>query len=88
MSSAFCWNDNYDVDGIIEEYDAKKAAEDVVNTEEESKAYVDSDALYEARNRQRQLSLRKILVQQMALDQNLRKLWTAMKHFILNIASL
>ena len=48
MSSAFCWNDNYDVDGIIEEYDAKKAAEDVVNTEEESKAYVDSDALYES----------------------------------------
>ena len=28
MNSAFCWNDNYDVDAIVAEYDKKKAAED------------------------------------------------------------
>lgn len=39
MSSAFCYNDNYDIDAIVAEYDKKK-------TEEKAKVYVDFDVLY------------------------------------------
>ena len=47
MSSAFCYNDNYDVDAIVAEYDKEKAEEDAEKAEEEAKVYVDFDVLYE-----------------------------------------
>lgn len=47
MNSAFCWNDNFDVDAIVAEYDEKKTEEDTKKAEEEAKVYVDFDVLYE-----------------------------------------
>ncbi len=47
MDSAFCYNDNYDVDAIVAEYDKEKAEEDAERVEEEAKEYVDFDVLYE-----------------------------------------
>lgn len=36
MNSAFCWNDNFDVDAIVAEYDKKKAEEGTKTSEETS----------------------------------------------------
>lgn len=47
MNSAFCWNDNFDVDAIVAEYDKEKAEEDAERAEEEAKVYVDFEVLYE-----------------------------------------
>ncbi len=47
MSSAFCYNDNYDVDAIVTEYEQEKAKEDAEKEEEESKEYTEFDVLYE-----------------------------------------
>ena len=47
MNSAFCWNDNFDVDAVVAEYDKEKTAEDAERAAEEAKVYVDFDALYE-----------------------------------------
>lgn len=47
MNSAFCWNDNFDVDVIVAEYDKKKAEEAAERAAEEAKVYVDFDVLYE-----------------------------------------
>lgn len=47
MNSAFCYNDNFDVDAIVAEYDIKKAEEAAKRAEEEAKVYVDFDVLYE-----------------------------------------
>lgn len=46
-NSAFCYNDNFDVDAIVSEYDKKKAEDDAEKAEEEAKVYVDFDVLYE-----------------------------------------
>ena len=47
MNSAFCYNDNYDVDAIVAEYDKEKAEADAERAEEAAKEYVDFDVLYE-----------------------------------------
>ena len=47
VRSAFCYNDNFDVDAIVTEYDKKKAEEDAKKAEEAAKVYVDFDVLYE-----------------------------------------
>ena len=47
IRSAFCYNDNFDVDAIVAEYDKKKAEEDAKRAAEEAKVYVDFDVLYE-----------------------------------------
>ncbi len=47
MNSAFCWNDNFDVDAIVAEYDKEKAEEDAEKAEDEAKVYVDFEVLYE-----------------------------------------
>ncbi|MCC8080114.1 MAG: leucine-rich repeat domain-containing protein [Oscillospiraceae bacterium] len=47
MSSAFCYNDNYDVDAIVTEYEQEKATEDVEKEDKESKEYTEFDVLYE-----------------------------------------
>ena len=47
INSAFCYNDNYDVDAIVAEYDKEKAEKDAERAEEEAKVYVDFDVLYE-----------------------------------------
>ncbi len=46
MNSAFCWNDNFDVDAIVAEYDEKKAEEDAKRASEEAKVYVDFEVVY------------------------------------------
>ena len=48
MSSAFCWNDNYDVDAIVAEYDKEKAEEEANedsenNTDNETKEPTQSE---------------------------------------------
>lgn len=50
MSSAFCWNDNYDVDAIIAEYEKEKSEEDKKQSEEDAKEYVELDVLYEVKS--------------------------------------
>lgn len=47
MNAAFCWDDNFDVDAIIAEYDKEKTEEDAKRTEKEAKEYVDFNVLYE-----------------------------------------
>ncbi len=47
VNSAFCYNDNYDVDTIVTEYEQEKAKEDAEKEEEESKEYTEFDVLYE-----------------------------------------
>ena len=47
MSSAFCWNDNFDVDAIVTEYEEEKAKEDAEKAEEEAKEYIEFDVKYE-----------------------------------------
>lgn len=47
MNSAFCWNDNFDVDAIVAEYEKEKAAEDAEKSEEETKEYIEFDVEYE-----------------------------------------
>lgn len=47
MDSAFCRNENYDVDAIITEYEQKKAEEDAKRAAKEAKEYTDFDVLYE-----------------------------------------
>lgn len=47
INSAFCYNKNFDVDAIVTEYDEEKATADAKRAEEESKIYVDFEALYE-----------------------------------------
>lgn len=47
MNSAFCYNNNYDVDVIVAEYDKEKFEEDAERAEEEAKVYIDFDVLYE-----------------------------------------
>ena len=47
INSAFCYNDNFDVDAIVAEYDLKRAEKDAESAEEEAKVYVDFDVLYE-----------------------------------------
>lgn len=50
MNSAFCWNDNYDVDAIIAEYEKEKAEEDKKQAEEDAKEYVEFDVRYEVKS--------------------------------------
>lgn len=47
VDSAFCWNDNFDVDTIVTDYEKEKAAEDAEKAEEEAKEYTEFDVLYE-----------------------------------------
>ena len=47
MSSAFCYDNNYDVDAIVAEYDKEKAEADAEKAAEEAKEYIDFDVLYE-----------------------------------------
>ena len=47
MSSAFCWNDNFDVDAIVTEYEAEKAKEDTEKTEETAVSEKDTKAVEE-----------------------------------------
>lgn len=47
MNSAFCWNDNFDVDAIFADYDAKKAEEEKKQAEEDAKVYTEFDVVYE-----------------------------------------
>lgn len=50
MNSAFCWNDNYEVDAIVAEYEKEKAEEDKKKAEEEKKEYIEFDVLYEVKS--------------------------------------
>lgn len=43
IDSAFCWNDNFDVDAIVSEYEKEKAEEDAESAEEAAKQYSDLD---------------------------------------------
>ena len=45
--SAFCYNDIFDVDAIIVEYDKEYAEKEAEKAEEEAKVWVDFDVLYE-----------------------------------------
>ena len=47
VNSAFCWNDNFDVEAIVAEYDKEKAEQDAERAEEAAKVYVDFEVLYE-----------------------------------------
>ena len=46
INSAFCWNNNFDVNSIVAEYDEKKAEEYAERAEEEAKVYIDFEVLY------------------------------------------
>lgn len=47
IRSAFCYNDDFDVDGIVSEYDKQKEEEYLKRAEEEAKVWVDFEAVYE-----------------------------------------
>lgn len=47
MNKAFCWNDNYDVDTIVAEYEKEKADQERKQAEESAKEYVDLEVLYD-----------------------------------------
>lgn len=47
IRSAFCYNDNFDVDTIVAEYDVQMEEEDAKAAEEAAKVYVDFEVLYE-----------------------------------------
>ncbi len=44
INSAFCWNDNYDVDAIVAEYEQKKVAEDTEETQESTEGSTATEA--------------------------------------------
>lgn len=48
MNSAFCWNDNYDVDAIVTEYDQKKAAEEAEKATESTESTTEPEASTES----------------------------------------
>lgn len=47
MSSALCYNKNYDVDAIVAEYDKEKDEQDAKQAEKDAKVYTDLEVLYE-----------------------------------------
>ena len=44
MNSAFCWDDNYDVDAIVAEYDKEKAAEEAEKATESTELPTETEA--------------------------------------------
>ena len=47
MNYAFCWDDNFDVDSIISEYDTENADAAAKKAVEDAKVYTDLDVIYE-----------------------------------------
>ncbi len=48
VNSAFCWNDNYDVDAIVTEYDQKKSAKDAEKATESTESSTETEATTES----------------------------------------